>query len=254
MVQTIGAPRRARRRRRRAREAEPGSPSELPLSRVTAVRADPFAGEAEASAWLEELAGDPDALADAAQEGLRLLNRALAAQRAAEGDPYVHELGAEHAMTVRVGYGSGEQVAEGEWMQARELEPGQRVRGGRRARREAELRPQERVAAILTGREELEACETLLARARVDLDSGRGREAALQLRVGVEALLVELRGALENPGHTDDMEELGRRRGEVGNASNAALRGELDEATLRSVGELLALAERVLRRRRVLRG
>jgi hypothetical protein len=252
VVQTLGAPRAAR-RRRRAREAEPGPPGELPLTRVTAVKADPFASGAEAAAWLQELSGDRGALADAAEDGLRLLNRALSAQRAAGGDPYVHEVSTEQALAIRIGYGSGEQVVEGEWLEARDLEPGAAPRG-RRARREADIRPQERVAAVLGGRETLDACETILARARVDLDAGRNREAALQLRVGVEAMLVELRGALQDPGHEEDMAVLSERRGEIGSAANAALRGELDERGAESVRELLAIAERVLRRRRVLRG
>lgn len=220
---------------------------------MTAVKAEPFANDREAGEWLATLAGDQDGLANAVEEGLRLLNRALSAQRAASGDPYVHELSRERALAVRVGYGSGEQLAEGEWLEARELEPGAPARG-RRAHREADLRPQERVAAVLGGREQLDVCETMLARARLDLDAGRRREAALQLRVGVEALLVELRGALADPGHEEDMEVLSERRGEIGNAANAALRGELDEAILESVRELLAIAERVLRRRRILRG
>ncbi len=251
MIQTLGAPRPAR-RRRRARDAEAGTPGELPLTRITAVRADPFAGEAEAEAWLNEIGDDPDALADAADEGVLLLNRALSAQRASSGDPYVQARHADGALAIRVGYGSGEQVAEGEWLAARELELG--GPGGRRARRDADLRPQERVAAVLGGREQLDACEMMIVRARLDLDTGRPREAALQLRVGVEALLIELQGALADPGHDEDMAVLGERRGEVGNAANAALRGDLDEAGEASVRELTAVAERVLRRRRVLRG
>ena len=58
---------------------------------------------------------------------------------------------------------------------------------------------------MLGGRERIDACETLLLRARADLDAGRDREAALQLRVGLEALLVELDGALADPGHEEDM-------------------------------------------------
>ena len=250
-MQTLGAPRPAR-RRRRAREAEHGPPGELPLTRITAVRAEPFAGDAEAEAWLREIGTNTDALAAAADEGVLLLNRALAAQRAASGDPYVQERHADGALAVRVGYGSGDQVAEGEWMAARELEPG--ATGGRRARRDAELSPQERVAAVLGGREQLDACETLIVRARLDLDAGRSREAALQLRIGVEALLVELRDALTDPGHGEDMALLSERRGEVGEAANVALRGELDAASEENVRELTAVAERVLRRRRVLRG
>jgi hypothetical protein len=252
VVETVGAPR-AVKRRRRAREAEAGESAALPVTRVTAVRADPFRGEDEAEAWLGEVAADHEALADAAERGLQLLNRALAVQRAAAGDPYVQERSAEHALAIRVGYGSGEQVAEGEWTQARELEPGAPLRG-RRARRDADLRPQERIAAVLGGRESLDACETMLARARLDLDAGHLREAALQLRVGVEALLVELRDALQDPGHEEDMELLGERRGEIGNAANVALRGELDQGSAESVRELLPVAERVLRRRRVLHG
>ena len=63
---------------------------------------------------------------------------------------------------------------------------------------------------MLGGRERLDACETLLLRARADLDAGRPREAALQLRVGLEALLVELRGALDDPGHDEDMAAIER--------------------------------------------
>ena len=255
-MQTTAAPRPAR-RRRRAREAEAGGTTDaLPLTRVTAVRADPFAGEQEAEDWLEAIADDHEALDDVAEDGLRLLNRALAVQRAAAGDPYLQELGLTRAIAIRVGYGSGEQVAKGEWMQARELEPGAAApgRGGRRARRDSQLAPQERLAAVLGGRESLDACETLLARARLDLDTGLDREAALQLRVGIEALLVELRGALEDPDHREDMEALSQRRGEVGDAANAALRGELNAAQLESTSEVLMIAERVLRRRRILRG
>ena len=42
--------------------------------------------------------------------------------------------------------------------------------------------------------------------------------------------------------------------GEAGEAANAALTGELGETQRRQVEELLAVSERVLRRRRVLRG
>ncbi|MDP9277386.1 MAG: hypothetical protein M3O76_04160, partial [Actinomycetota bacterium] len=63
VVQTIAAPRPAK-RRRRAREAEGGPPGELPLTRITAVKADPFANDSEAAEWLQQLSGDHDALLD----------------------------------------------------------------------------------------------------------------------------------------------------------------------------------------------
>jgi len=250
VVQTLAARRRSR-RRRRPRITEPGPPAELPLTRVTAVRATPFDDRAGADAWLDRLASDPEALDEAAREGLRLLNRALAAQRAASGDPYVHELGLERALTVRVGYGGGEQVAEGEWLEARELQDPGADRGGRR---EQDLRPQARVAALLGGREQADLCETLLARARIDFDAGRPREGAIQLRAAIDALLIELRNALEDPSHERDMEQLSERRTEIAGLADAALRGPLAAGGEADVGELLTLAERVLRRRRVLHG
>jgi hypothetical protein len=50
------------------------------------------------------------------------------------------------------------------------------------------------------------------------------------------------------------MATLEARREELIAAANAALGGELDPEAAESVGEILALSERVLRRRRVLRG
>jgi hypothetical protein len=50
------------------------------------------------------------------------------------------------------------------------------------------------------------------------------------------------------------MGALGERRGQAGDAANAALRGDLGERDARNVTELIAVAERVLRRRRILRG
>jgi hypothetical protein len=106
---------------------------------------------------------------------------------------------------------------------------------------------------VLGGREQADACETLLLRARADLDAGRGREAALQLRVGLEALLAELGDAVSNPDHREDMATLNERRAEAGEAANLALGGELPAARGEQVRELLEICERVLRRRRILR-
>lgn len=152
-----------------------------------------------------------------------------------------------------IGYGSGEETAHGRFREAREVDVGSRF-GSRRRQREEELRPQERVAAVLRGRERLDACETLLLRARADLDAGRDREAALQLRVGLEALLVELKGALTDPGHEQDMGMLQERKGEAGVMANAALEGEISDEQKQQTEELLQVCERILRRRRVLRG
>jgi len=253
VVETVGAPAPPRRRRRRPRESQATERGSLPLTRVTAIRAqEPFESEADASDWLGEATAAEDSIDAMVAAGIGLLNRALHAQAVASADPLGFELRAEDATTVRIGHGSGKEVAAGRFAAAREID----VRAGSspRRRRDEELRPQERVAAVLGGRERLDACETLILRARADLDAGRRREAALQLRVGVEAMLVELAGALTDPDHKRDMAELEARRREAGEAANAALRGELDLEQERQVVELTELCERVLRRRRVLRG
>jgi hypothetical protein len=255
VLETLGAPQPGRRRRRRAREAEPGAlPAELPLARATAVRAsEPFGAEQDAAQWLEQASADEEAVDALVAEGIGLLNRALHAHAVASGDPHVQALTPRRAVAVRLGYGSGEQVADGAFSAAREIDT-QAGPATRRQRRAEELRPQERLAAVLGGRERLDACETLLLRARADLDSGRNREAALQLRVGLEALLVELRGALSDQGHEEDMATIEGRRHDVGALANAALQGDLDATQLQQVRDTQALCERVLRRRRVLGG
>ena len=255
VVETVGAPPPARRRRRRPKPAEPaGDPAPLPLTRVTAVRAhEPFGSAEEASEWLDGTAADDETVDAEIAAATALLNRALHAQAVASADPLGAELSAERATTVRIGHGSGKEVAAGRFAAAKDVDP-RSASGSKRRQREEDLRPQERLAAVLGGREDLDACETLILRARADLDAGRRREAALQLRVALEALLVELDGALADPGHENDMAELETRRGEAGEAANAALREDLSVEKERHIEELVALCERVLRRRRVLRG
>ena len=255
VVETLAAAPLPSRRRRRPQAAETDeAPPGLPLSRATAVRvAEPFSSAEEAERWLVDSVGSEEAVDALVAEGIALVNRALFAQGAAAADPHVRELTELEASAVRIGYGSGEEVAAGRYTAARYVDV-QANGGSRRSRRAEELRPQERVAAVLGGRERIDACEALLLRARADLDAGRNREAALQLRVGLEALLVELAGALVDPGHTDDMGELETRRVEAGRAADAALRGDLPADSERQVRETLEIAERVLRRRRVLRG
>lgn len=256
VVETLGAPSPPGRRRRRPREAESEpDPPTLPLARATTVRAfEPFDSSEEAAHWLEGAVEAEDRVDALVAEGIALLNRALHAHATASADPRPQELDAARAVAVRIGYGSGEEVVAGRFAVAHDVDVRASGFSRRRRREEEQLRPQERVAAVLGGRQGVDACETLLPRARADLDAGRPREAALQLRVGLEALLVELAGALVDPGHGEDMAELSARRSEAGEAANAALRGELNADRERQVQELLEICERVLRRRRVLRG
>jgi hypothetical protein len=254
VAETLGAPPPPGRRRRRPRPtADAPDLGALPMARVTAVRAfQPFDKEEEASRWLELTAAEEALVEEMAAEGIDLLNRALHAQATASADPHVHEVSPSSAVAARIGYGSGEEVAEGRFTKAYEIDL--RSVASRARRKTDELRPQERVAAVLGGREHLDACETLLLRARADVDAGRGREAALQLRVGLEALLIELPGALKDPGHEGDIAQLQERKSAAGTAANAALLGRLSAEQEQDVVELLELCERVLRRRRILRG
>lgn len=254
-MRTVGAPPPpSRRRRRPQRTRSDAQPATLPLSRATAIRAfAPFESEADAERWLDQATEAEDTADVLVGEGIALLNRALHAHAVAGADPHVHELTPERAVAVRIGFGSGEQTASGRFSAAREVDVWASGASKRR-RRQEDLRPQERVAAVLGGKERLDACETLLLRARADLDAGREREAALQLRVGLEALLVELHNELSDSGHLEDMATLQERKHEVGEAANSALQGDLTSAESHNVRDLLAISERVLRRRRIMRG
>ena len=209
------------------------------------VRPDPLGGEPGAERWLGELRDDPDAMAEEVRDAVVFVNGALHAHRAAVLDPDLADVTAPHALAVRIGFGSGDELADGRFTRAFEV-----PRSARRRRGEV-LRPQERVAGVLGGRETVAACELLVLRARSDLDAGRGREAALQLRVGLEALLAE-REVLAAPGQDEDLAALGERRSITGQAANEALGGELGDGRMAEVTETLRLCERVLRRRRAL--
>jgi len=255
VVETLAAAPLPGRRRRRPQPAEAGDgPLELPLSRVTAVRvAEPLASQEEAERWLVAATDSEEVVDDLVAEGIALVNRALFAQGAAAGDPHFRQLTELEPNAVRIGYGSGEEVAAGRYTTARYVDV-QATGASARRRRVEDLRPQERVAAVLGGRERIDACEALLLRARADLDAGRMREAALQLRVGLEALLVELAGALADPRHVEDMGELEARREGLGRAADAALRADVSVEDGERVREGIEICERVLRRRRVMRG
>jgi hypothetical protein len=253
VLQTLAAPPRASRRRRKPRDAEAApTPPEVPVARATAIRAfDPFDGPEEAAAWLAG-ATAAEAMIDAVvATGIALVNDALHAQAVSAADPYPAAVAPERAVAVRLGYGSGEQIAEGTYSEAREVDV-RAIGGSLHRRRQEDMRPQERVAGILRGRDRTDVCETLLLRARADLDAGRRHEAALQLRVGVEALLVELPEALDDADHGRDVEALKERRATIVAAAERALRSDLAPEAETSVRESLELAERILRRRRLL--
>jgi hypothetical protein len=240
VLATLGAPQRRLLGRRRPRavdsaeEAEPVSTTRATLIRLTEL------AEPEAQAWLEGLRGDSEALEREAADGVRELNDVLRAHRAAALDPYVQEVSVERALVARVGYGDGEQVAEGRYSAAYEL-----PRARRRRRRRAELEPQQRLARILGAHDPLLACEELVLRARADLEAGRPREAALQARIALEALLAEV-GAGEGG---EPRRAVEAEREAVAGAANAALDGEPAAEAMAAVERAVERMETALRRR-----
>jgi hypothetical protein len=232
VLRTLGAPPRRLLGRRRKKHVSGTEVEPVPTSRATIVRAKPFDASDEADAWLDATASESD---DAVATATRELNFVLRSHRAAAGDPYARDVRADHALVVRLGYGEGEQVADGRFDRAVELprEPRKRKRG------EA-LAPQERLAAVLGGRDALLVGEELLLRARLDVDAGRPREAALQARVALEALLGELDDKFAAP--------LRPLREQVARAANAALDGDLSESDAAAVEDAVSQMAAAARR------
>lgn len=245
VLSVLGAPERRLLGRRRPREAAPEPPpAPVTTTRATVVETAAL-DEEEARRWLQGL--DADAREAALREALGVLNAAMDAHRLAATDPHVREVGLDGVLVARLGFGRGEQVADGRWTEALEVPVGP---GVRRRRRTSALRPQERLAALLGGRDRALACEELTLRARLDLDAGRTREAALQLRVALEAGIAELD---RSPGRAADMaervNELRETRGAVGEAANAALAGDLPADSAAAVEHALGRLEAALRAR-----
>jgi hypothetical protein len=207
---------------------------------ATVIAAEPLADAQAAHAWLRE--GRGDAAERRLAEAVAVLNRTLAAHRVAAADHALRDVARDQALVARLGFGSGEEVADGHWTEAVEVPA-----ATRRARRTAALRPQERLAALLGGRAQPLACEELVLRARADLDRGATREAALQLRVALEAALTELSEYAEVTDLATRLDELRAARGEVGEAANAALRGPLDDGQAEAVQRVIGRLEAALR-------
>lgn len=240
VLATLGAPERRRvlARRRRAADPEP-EPTPVTTSRATIVDVGAPLSDAEtAEAWLagageDHLAGD-----------LAVLNRALHAHRLVSADPYAHPVSREQAIVARIGFGSGEQVADGHWTAAREL-----VFSAPRRRRSKALVPQVRLAGILAGREPGLVCEELVLRGRLDLDQGRAREATLQVLVALDAALAELPGDPASAELAERLAELREQRAPIARAAQSALAGTPPPEELDSVAFTLGRLEAALRAR-----
>jgi hypothetical protein len=200
----------------------------------------PLGGAPEAAAWLTG-AGE-----DELSAGLAVLNLALHAFRLVTADPGMHVVERRQLLVARIGYGAGEQVADGLWTDAAELV----LPSGRQTRSKV-LHPQARLAAVLGGRESALACEELVLRARSDLDHGRDREAALQVLVALDAALAELAGTTSVADQGRRLDELRGQRDPVALAAQAALSGPLSPAHQETVAFTVGRIEAALRARAV---
>jgi hypothetical protein len=233
---TLGAAQRRRFARRRRPAAPQPEPTPVPIGRATIIAAgEPFEDAAAAARWLAA-AGEDELGAH-----LQVLERTLHAFRVVTADPYNEPIARERLLVARIGFGAGEEVADGRWSEARELLPAPESR-----RRSRILEPQARLAGVLGGHVQVLVCEELALRARRDLDAGRTRQAALQLRAAVDAAVSELAtdGRLAKR-----LAELGELKAGVDAAAQASLAGALREAETEMVSSTLARLEAVLRAR-----
>jgi hypothetical protein len=189
IVQELDAPRPQRRGRRRARPVAPGEPEQVPVTRVT-VTGESLDDAPSGSAWLKRTTSDRELGSRELRAATRIVNRALSALRAESKDPLVQDIGATKALAIRLGHGTGDELAEGRWTEASQLPQPRRGRLD-------DVESQTRVAAVLAGRDDVHPAETLMQRARLDAQQGRNAEA----RYGLQAARAALR---EEPGPRGD--------------------------------------------------
>jgi hypothetical protein len=204
---------------------------------------EPLGDLARAQAWLQT-AGEPDLL-----DGLGVLNQVLNTFRLVSADPYLNVVSRQRVLVARIGFGPGEQVADGLWSEALEL-----VSAGGRQRRARMLAPQASFAAVLGGRRPTLVCEELTLRARLDVEQKHNRQAALQVLVALDAALAELPLDPAALLLAERLEELRGCRDAVAGAGQAALAGPLGHSDREAVLFTLSRIEAALRARAVAAG
>lgn len=241
VLTTLGAPERRRLRDRKGRTIEDAGPEPVPTNRATVVAVEPFPGEEAAAQWLSAVRGDDDRAEAELDSALAVLARAVRAYRVARADPSVRDLSLGQALVTRIGYGDGQAIVDGNYSEAWEL-----PRGRRRTKRSIEA-PEERFAALIGGREAILPCEELVLRARADLEAARPREGVLQARIALESLLAELGEELA-PARRTALED---DRAAIGEAANAALRGDLQAGLIERASDGVRRMEAALAARRL---
>ncbi|MEX0992444.1 MAG: hypothetical protein WDZ37_00445 [Solirubrobacterales bacterium] len=238
-VKTLGArPRPMLGQRRRSRQAgEPGGdPDPVAITRITVIAAEPFENEQAARSWLASTRSRDSANAYVTQ-GIELANRVVRAHRIAAWNPYEVEFSRERTYRIRIGFGPGDQLAEGLWSEARS------VSGGSESRlRRSRIDPGSAVAEMLSGRRPAYVGDDLLLRARLDLDQGHVNQAAIQAHAAAAALAAE-------PRKGDQEGDLQPEPDRLTELQRLALRGELDAQSAQELEEIVSALERTARRR-----
>ena len=203
-----------RRQRRRPQPADPGDgPTEVPITRLTVIPADACWTRASSRRSSSALRADPAATEEAVTEGLREVNRVVRAHRIASQDPYGHEI-ATHA-AIAVGSASG----PGDGARRRPVGGGRRgpLAGAPPAPRRCAAAPGAPGGGARRPRADRRLRDAAAPRARRPRP-GPPREAALQLRAGLDALLAELPDRA-GPGQEEDLATLRARRESTGEAA-----------------------------------
>ena len=211
---------------RRAKKVRPDDPPrEASLLVVTLIgAANRFARRDEARTFLEDTRREPERQDELVDQALAAVNRAIRAFRGAARDPFVGEVERADARAVRIGYGTAQELAAGRFSEAFSAPPPPAPRLSRGER----VAPSEAVAFALTGRLPLLDAEDLALRAMLDLERGRPRAAAVQLRACIDLLVAELTDAGDAfAPPRDDLEEHARR---VAVLAELALDDRLDES------------------------
>jgi len=222
------------------------------VTTVTLIRAqEPLGSESEAREWLARLEDD-DFIQSLFDETLASIDRALAAEAAASGRPYAQSPALDQILTARIGFGDGDRVADGRYTDALEVD----ARGGTASPKRERLnrtRPLARIAAILGGKNDAAACELLIPRVRADLDAGRVLAAGLAIENAARSTVVEMDAVLDDPDHERDLDLLEAMLPDLTGVTDSLLTDGRPWAGLAdSLEEPLAIAERIIRRRRVL--
>ncbi|MGB0121069.1 MAG: hypothetical protein WBP55_08980 [Solirubrobacterales bacterium] len=227
-------------------------PTTVTVTTVTMIRAyEPLGTETEAQTWMSRLESD-EVAQELLDEALTTLDRVLAAEASASGRPYAQAPALEQILTAKIGFGDGDHVSEGRFTDAMDIDARGGTAGSKRER-VSRTRPLARIAAIIGGKDTARACEFLVPRIRADLDAGRVLTAALTIENAMRATVVEMDPMLDDPDHERDLDRLETMLPDLTTMTDSLLTEARPWAGLaESLEEPLSIAERIIRRHRVL--